>query len=124
MRKTAAILTLLIVLLLAGAAVLCLGLAGQAAAPQYLAAAVTRGDIEETVMAEGQLKPEHLVAVARRSRGGSPRCRSRTRVTAPSDGTVLAIVNQAGQTVNAVQFSPTIVVLGQLDRMSVHATIS
>lgn len=47
-----------------------------------------------------------------------------TRITAPSDGTVLALVNQAGQTVNAVQSSPTIVVLGQLDRMEVHASIS
>ncbi|WP_313353357.1 efflux RND transporter periplasmic adaptor subunit, partial [Paracoccus sp. (in: a-proteobacteria)] len=44
-----------------------------------------------------------------------------TRVTAPMAGTVLAIVSQAGQTVNAVQSSPTIVVLGQLDRMDVHA---
>ncbi|SMO93008.1 efflux RND transporter periplasmic adaptor subunit [Paracoccus laeviglucosivorans] len=47
-----------------------------------------------------------------------------TRITAPSAGTVLAVVNQAGQTVNAVQSSPTIVVLGQLDRMAVHAKIS
>ncbi|QRZ15266.1 efflux RND transporter periplasmic adaptor subunit [Paracoccus methylovorus] len=47
-----------------------------------------------------------------------------TRVTAPIAGTVLAIVSQAGQTVNAVQSSPTIVVLGQLDRMDVHAEIS
>lgn len=47
-----------------------------------------------------------------------------TRVTAPSAGTVLAIVSQAGQTVNAVQSSPTIVVLGQLDRMEIHAEIS
>jgi len=47
-----------------------------------------------------------------------------TRITAPMDGTVLAVVSQAGQTVNAVQSSPTIVVLGQLDRMDVHAEIS
>jgi macrolide-specific efflux system membrane fusion protein len=47
-----------------------------------------------------------------------------TRITAPSAGTVLAVVNQVGQTVNAVQSSPTIVVLGQLDRMEVHAEIS
>ncbi|KGJ01631.1 efflux RND transporter periplasmic adaptor subunit (plasmid) [Paracoccus versutus] len=47
-----------------------------------------------------------------------------TRITAPTAGTVLAIVSQAGQTVNAVQSSPTIVVLGQLDRMEVHAEIS
>ncbi|WGD29770.1 efflux RND transporter periplasmic adaptor subunit [Ancylobacter sp. WKF20] len=47
-----------------------------------------------------------------------------TRITAPSDGTVLAIVSQQGQTVNASQSAPTIVVLGQLDRMLVRAEIS
>lgn len=47
-----------------------------------------------------------------------------TRITAPMAGTVLAIVSQAGQTVNAVQSSPTIAVLGQLDRMDIHAEIS
>lgn len=47
-----------------------------------------------------------------------------TRITAPSDGTVLAIVSQQGQTVNASQSAPTIVVLGQLDRMQVRAEIS
>ncbi|PIP01100.1 efflux RND transporter periplasmic adaptor subunit [Pleomorphomonas carboxyditropha] len=47
-----------------------------------------------------------------------------TRITAPIDGTVLAIVSQAGQTVNASQSTPTIVVLGQLDTMTVRAEIS
>jgi membrane fusion protein, macrolide-specific efflux system len=47
-----------------------------------------------------------------------------TRITAPSDGTVLAIVSQEGQTVNAVQSTPTIVVLGDLDTMIVRAEIS
>ncbi|WP_346908247.1 efflux RND transporter periplasmic adaptor subunit [uncultured Roseibium sp.] len=47
-----------------------------------------------------------------------------TRITAPMAGTVLAIVNQAGQTVNATQSAPTIVVLGQLDIMEVRAEIS
>lgn len=47
-----------------------------------------------------------------------------TRITAPSDGTVLAIVSQEGQTVNAAQSAPTIVVLGQLDRMTVRTEIS
>ncbi|WP_174803592.1 efflux RND transporter periplasmic adaptor subunit [Martelella limonii] len=47
-----------------------------------------------------------------------------TRITAPSDGTVLAIVSQEGQTVNALQSAPTIVVLGQLDRMTVRTEIS
>jgi macrolide-specific efflux system membrane fusion protein len=47
-----------------------------------------------------------------------------TRITAPIDGTVLAVVVQEGQTVNAVQSAPTIVVLGQLDTMTVRAEIS
>lgn len=49
---------------------------------------------------------------------------SYTRITAPVDGTVLAIVAQQGQTVNAVQSAPTIVVLGQTETMSVRAEIS
>lgn len=47
-----------------------------------------------------------------------------TRITAPIEGTVLAIVSQEGQTVNATQSAPTIVVLGQLDTMTVRAEIS
>lgn len=47
-----------------------------------------------------------------------------TRITAPMDGTVLAIVNQEGTTVNAAQSTPTIVILGQLDTMTVRAEIS
>jgi len=40
------------------------------------------------------------------------------------DGTILAIVNQEGQTVNAAQSAPTIVILGQLSTMTVRAEIS
>jgi macrolide-specific efflux system membrane fusion protein len=47
-----------------------------------------------------------------------------TRITAPIDGAVLAIVTQEGQTVNAVQSAPTIVVIGQLDTMTIRAEIS
>lgn len=47
-----------------------------------------------------------------------------TRITAPMDGTVLSVVNQQGQTVNATQSAPTIVILGQLDKMVVRAEIS
>lgn len=47
-----------------------------------------------------------------------------TRITAPIDGTVLAVVSQEGQTVNAAQSAPTIVILGQLDTMTVRAEIS
>jgi macrolide-specific efflux system membrane fusion protein len=47
-----------------------------------------------------------------------------TRIVAPIDATVLAVVAQEGQTVNAVQSAPTIVVLGRLDTMTVRAEIS
>ncbi|WP_226627293.1 efflux RND transporter periplasmic adaptor subunit [Alloyangia pacifica] len=48
----------------------------------------------------------------------------RTRITAPIDGTVVAVVNGEGTTVNASQEAPTIVKLAQLDRMEVKAEIS
>lgn len=47
-----------------------------------------------------------------------------TRITAPGDGTVLAVTAQQGQTVNAAQSAPTIAVLGDLTRMEVFAEIS
>ncbi|WP_336276672.1 efflux RND transporter periplasmic adaptor subunit [Bartonella sp. CB178] len=49
---------------------------------------------------------------------------SYTRVTAPSAGTVLATVVEEGQNVNAVQSAPTIVILGDLSKMTVKAQIS
>lgn len=47
-----------------------------------------------------------------------------TRITAPIDGTILAIVARQGQTVNAAQSAPTLVVLGDLTQMDVFAKIS
>ncbi|MGR6430748.1 efflux RND transporter periplasmic adaptor subunit [Rhizobium sp. PAMB 3182] len=47
-----------------------------------------------------------------------------TRISAPIDGTVLAVVNQEGRTVNASQSAPTIVILGDLSTMTVRAEIS
>lgn len=47
-----------------------------------------------------------------------------TRVVAPMDGVVVAVVTQQGQTVNAVQAAPTIAILAQLDVMEVKAEIS
>lgn len=47
-----------------------------------------------------------------------------TRITAPIDGTVLAVVTQAGQTVNAVQSAPTIAIIGQIEMMTIRAEIS
>jgi macrolide-specific efflux system membrane fusion protein len=47
-----------------------------------------------------------------------------TKILAPMDGTVVAVVAKEGQTVNAVQSSPTIVKLAKLDTMTVSAEIS
>ena len=77
--------------------------------------ATTRAQIEalEAQIAEAEV----AVEVARVDLGY-------TRITAPIDGTVLAIVTQEGQTVNASQQAPTIVVLGRIDVMTVRAEIS
>ncbi len=47
-----------------------------------------------------------------------------TTIRAPIDGTVLNVVTKQGQTVNAAQSAPTIVTLGQLDKMTVEAEIA
>ena len=47
-----------------------------------------------------------------------------TRITAPMDGTVVAVVVEEGQTVNAVQSAPTIIKLATLDTMTIKAEIS
>ncbi|WP_350262101.1 efflux RND transporter periplasmic adaptor subunit (plasmid) [Pantoea sp. BJ2] len=47
-----------------------------------------------------------------------------TRIMAPMDGTVIAIVTKQGQTVNAVQTAPTIAKLAQLDTMTIKVQIS
>jgi membrane fusion protein, macrolide-specific efflux system len=49
---------------------------------------------------------------------------SYTRIVAPMDGTIVAIVTEEGQTVNANQSAPTIVKLAQLGTMSVKAEVS
>jgi len=48
----------------------------------------------------------------------------RTQITAPVAGTVVALLVDEGQTVNAVQTTPTIVKIADLDQMVVKAEIS
>jgi macrolide-specific efflux system membrane fusion protein len=48
----------------------------------------------------------------------------RTKILAPSDGTVVAVAVEVGQSVNANTSSPTIVKLANLDKMVVKAEIS
>ena len=47
-----------------------------------------------------------------------------TKIIAPMDGVVVYIITKQGQTVNASQSAPTIVMLAQLDTMTVEAEIS
>src|SRR3546814_12252097 len=76
--------------------------------------AVTRAQIEAL---EAQIvEAEVAVEIARVDLGY-------TKITAPIDGTVLAIVTQEGQTVNATQSAPTIIVIGQNDVMTARAEI-
>lgn len=49
---------------------------------------------------------------------------SYTRVLAPMEGVVIAVVTQQGQTVNSSQSAPTIIKLAQLDVMTIRAQIS
>jgi macrolide-specific efflux system membrane fusion protein len=47
-----------------------------------------------------------------------------TKILAPMDGVIVAVITLEGQTVNANQSAPTIVKLAQLDKMTVNAQIS
>ncbi|WP_295575385.1 efflux RND transporter periplasmic adaptor subunit [uncultured Stenotrophomonas sp.] len=47
-----------------------------------------------------------------------------TRIVSPTDGYIVAIVTKAGQTLNSMQTTPTIVMLAQLDTMTVRAEIA
>ena len=47
-----------------------------------------------------------------------------TRIVAPTDGTVVAIVTEEGQTVNANQSTPTIVKIAKLQNMTIKAQVS
>ncbi|MDO6386673.1 efflux RND transporter periplasmic adaptor subunit [Uliginosibacterium sp. 31-12] len=47
-----------------------------------------------------------------------------TRIVAPMAGTVVALINQEGQTVNANQSTPTIIKLARMDTVTIKAQIS
>lgn len=47
-----------------------------------------------------------------------------TRIISPSEGYIVAIVTKAGQTLNSMQTTPTIVMLAQMDTMTVRAEIA
>ena len=47
-----------------------------------------------------------------------------TKIKAPADGEIIAIVTKEGQTIVSAQTSPTILIMGNMDRMTVKARIS
>ncbi len=47
-----------------------------------------------------------------------------TKIVAPTDGTIVAIVTEEGQTVNANQSAPTIVKIAKLQNMTIKAQVS
>lgn len=47
-----------------------------------------------------------------------------TRITAPIDGVVIAVLAEEGRTVNAIQSAPTIIKLAKLDQVQIKAQIS
>lgn len=47
-----------------------------------------------------------------------------TRITAPMDGVVVAVVTKEGQNINAMQSSPTIIRLAQIDTVQIKAKFS
>lgn len=49
---------------------------------------------------------------------------SYTQIKAPTDGTILATLVQAGQNINAIQSVPIVAILGNLQRMKIYAQIS
>jgi len=74
-----------------------------------------RADVEsqQAIVAQARIK----VDTARLNLGYA-------KVLAPMDGTVVAIVTEQGQTVNAAQTAPTIIKLARLDTMTIKARIS
>jgi macrolide-specific efflux system membrane fusion protein len=75
--------------------------------------------------AEGQLKAvDAQIQQAQLNVESAQLNLDRTRIVAPSDGTVVAVSVEVGQSVNATNSSPTIVKIANLDKMVVKAEIS
>lgn len=106
--------------------------AAQNARRQRELAAADAGVRAEMESAEAALATARAEAAAQQALVAQARVRVDTarvnlgyaRVLAPMDGTVVAIVTEQGQTVNAALSTPTIVKLAQLDHMTIKARIS
>lgn len=88
--------------------------------PADLEAAQSQAEASQAdvAAAEAQLKQARVAVETARAN------LAYTRIVAPMDGQVIAIVTQEGQTVVSAQTAPTILVLGDVDRMQVKAKIS
>ena len=80
-------------------------------------AAVDTTEAEQAALAAQARKAASQLEKARANLGY-------TRIVAPMDGVVVAVVTKQGQTVNANQAAPTIVMLAKLDVMTIKAQVS
>lgn len=91
--------------------------------------AVSQSDYEAAVATEKQLANQLKAQDAQIKQSRITLATSRvnlgyTKIVAPMDGTIVAVITKEGQTVNANQSAPTIVKLAQLDKMTVSAQVS
>jgi macrolide-specific efflux system membrane fusion protein len=91
--------------------------------------AVSQADYEAAVATEKQLTNQLRAQDAQIKQSGITLATSKvnlgyTKIVAPMAGTIVAVITEEGQTVNANQSAPTIVKLAELDKMTVSAQVS
>jgi macrolide-specific efflux system membrane fusion protein len=91
--------------------------------------AVSQSDYEAAVATEKQLTNQLRAQDAQIKQSSIALATSKvnlgyTKIIAPMDGTIVAVITEEGQTVNANQSAPTIVKLAQLNKMTVSAQVS
>jgi macrolide-specific efflux system membrane fusion protein len=91
--------------------------------------AVSQADYEAAVATEKQLTNQLRAQDAQIKQSSIALATSKvnlgyTKIIAPMDGTIVAVITEEGQTVNANQSAPTIVKLAQLNKMTVSAQVS
>lgn len=95
----------------------------------YSANANAKGDLEqaevdvETARAEVAVL-ESQILLAQLEMDSAVANLGYTKIKAPADGEIMAIVTKVGQTIVSAQASPTILIMGNLDTMTVKAKIS
>lgn len=91
--------------------------------------ASSQADLEaaEASVKTGRASVDSLKAQAEEARLSVAKARVNldyTRITSPIDGQVVAVITEEGTTVNANQSTPTIIIVAQVDQMTVKASIS